>query len=105
MKGLNIFQLNIFNVLYFMYNCKQKLLLPVFAIFLPTEQKPNMRSEMKLLFKNLYAEEILVSIAFHAGNPLWNKIVISKNLTFGNSDSFQLLSLNKSNSHEIDKTI
>ena len=36
-----------------------------FAIFLPTEKKPDMRSEMNILLKNLYVEQILVSIAFH----------------------------------------
>ena len=36
-----------------------------FAIFLLTEQKPIMSSEMKILFKNLHAEQILVSNAFH----------------------------------------
>ena len=65
MKGLNVFKLNIFNILCFMYDCKQNLNPPVFAIFLPTEQKPNMRSEMKILFKNLNTEQILVSIAFN----------------------------------------
>ena len=40
-----------------------------FAIFLLTEQKPNMRSEMKILFKKLYAEQFLVSIAFHTVEP------------------------------------
>ena len=28
-----------------------------------------MRSEMNILFKNLYAEQILVSIAFHTVDP------------------------------------
>ena len=28
-----------------------------------------MRSEMKILFKNLYAEQILVSIAFNTVDP------------------------------------
>ena len=40
-----------------------------FAIFLLTEQKPDMRSEIKILFKNLYAEHILVSIVFHTMDP------------------------------------
>ena len=42
---------------------------------------------MKILFKNLYAEQILVSIAVSIRLYLWNKIVISKNLTFSDSDS------------------
>ena len=45
---------------------------------------------MKILFKNLYAEHILVSIAFHTVDPTFGtKIVISKNLTFSDSDSLQ----------------
>ena len=28
-----------------------------------------MRSEMKILLKNLYVEQLLVSIAFHTVNP------------------------------------
>ena len=31
MKALNVFQLNIFNILCFMYKCKQNLNLPVFS--------------------------------------------------------------------------
>ena len=42
-----------------------------FAIFLLTEQKPNMLSEMKVLFKNLYIKQILVSIARHTMNPIF----------------------------------
>ena len=56
MKVLNVFKLNIFNILCSMYKCKQNL-------------KPNMRSEMNSLFKNLYVEQILVSIAFHTVDP------------------------------------
>ena len=73
-----------------MCKCKQNLSPPVFfVIFLLTEQKPNMCSKMKILFKNLYAEQILVSIAFHTVDPTWNKIVISKNLTFSDSNSLR----------------
>ena len=43
---------------------------------------------MKVLFKNLSAEHILVSIVFHTVN-LTVGIVISKNLTFSDSDFFQ----------------
>ena len=34
-------------------------------MFLPTEQKPNIRLELKILFQNLDAKQVLVSIAFH----------------------------------------
>ena len=45
-----------------MYKCKQDLN-PL--IVLLTEQKLNIRSEIKILFKNLYGKQLLVSIAFH----------------------------------------
>ena len=85
-KALNVFKLNIFNILCFIYKCKQNLNPPVFRnIFthrtktkyaLRNEysiQEPLFRisngSEMNILFKNLYAEQILVSIAFHTVDP------------------------------------
>ena len=40
---------------------------------------------MKILFKNLYAEQILVSVAFHTVDPTFG----TKNLTFSDSDSLQ----------------
>ena len=70
MKALNVFKLNIFNILCFMYKCKQNLNAPVFCnIFTHRKKKPNMRSEINILLKNLYVEQILVSIAFHAMDP------------------------------------
>ena len=53
-----------------------------------------MRSEMKILFKKLHVEQILVSIAFHTMNPTFGtKLVISKNLTFIDSVSLQAFKL------------
>ena len=47
-------------------------------------------SEMKILFKNSYAEQILSQYSIsYCGPYLWNKIEISKNLTFSDSDSLQ----------------
>ena len=71
-----------------MFYVSKILILLYFAIFLPTKQKSNMHSKMKILFKNLSAEQILVSIVFHTVNPTVG-IVISKNLTFSDSDFFQ----------------
>ena len=49
-----------------------------------------MHSKMKTLFKNNYAEQILVSVAFRTVDlTLRNKILISKILTFSDSDSLQ----------------
>ena len=42
-----------------------------------------MGSEMKILFKNLYAKQILVGPAFHTVDATF------KNLTFSDSDSLQ----------------
>ena len=69
MKALNAFKLNIFNNLCFMYKCKQNLNPPVFRDIFTHRTKPNMRFEMNILFKNLSAEQILVSIVFHTVDP------------------------------------
>ena len=90
MKALNIFKLNIFNILSFMYKCKQKLNPPVFRnIF-------THRTKSKYALRNEYSiQEPLCRTNFsqycisYRGPYLWNKIVISKNLTFGDSDSLQ----------------
>ena len=56
MKALNVFQLNIFNILCLCINVSKIELFLYFALFLPTEQILNMHFEIKILFKNLYAE-------------------------------------------------
>ena len=71
MKPLNTFQLNVYNILCFICKCKQNLDPPYFVIVLLTEQKPNMRGEMKILFKKPYAEKMLVSILFHTINSIF----------------------------------
>ena len=90
MKTLNVFQLNIFNILCFMYKCKQNLNPPVFRnIF-------THRTKTKYAFRNENSiQEPLCRTNFsqycisYRGTYLWNKIVISKNLTFSDSDSLQ----------------
>ena len=90
MKALNIFKLNIFNILCFMYKCKQNLNPPIFRnIF-------THRTKTKYALRNEYSiQEPLCRTNFsqycisYRGPYLWNKIVISKNLTFGDSDSLQ----------------
>ena len=48
-----------------------------------------MRSEMKIPFKNFYDfSQYYISLR---GLNLWNKIIISKKLTFNDSDSLQAL--------------
>ena len=79
MKALNVFKLNTFNILCFMYKCKQILNPPVFRnIF-------NHRTKTKyaLRYKN-YVQEPLCRINFsqyfisYWGTNLWNKIVRTK---------------------------
>ena len=61
-----------------------------FAIFLLTEQKPDMRSEIKNSIQEplcwTYFSQYCIS---YYGPYLWNKKRISKNLTFSDSDSLQ----------------
>ena len=90
MKAFNDFQLNIFNILCFMYKCKQNLNPPVFCnIF-------THRTKTKYALRNEYSiQEPLCQTNFsqccisYRGPYLWNKILISKKLTFSDSDSFQ----------------
>ena len=90
MKGLNVFKLNIFNILCFMYKCKQNLNPPVFRnIF-------THRTKTKYALRNEYSiQEPLCRLDFsqycisYRGRYLWKKIVISKNLTFSDGDSLQ----------------
>ena len=65
-KALNAFKLNIFNISSFMHKCKQNLNPPVFRnIFTHRTKAKYQISKMKTLFKNLYAKQILISIAYH----------------------------------------
>ena len=89
MKALNVFKLNIFNILCFMYECKRNLN-PVF------HNTFTHRTKTKYALRNKYfTQEPLCRPNFsqycisYRGPHLRNKIVISKNLTFGDSDSLQ----------------
>ena len=71
--------LNIFNILCFMYKCKQKqnknqICTPKWKFY--------SRSSMP---KEFFSQHCIS----YRGSYLWNKIVISKNLTFSDSDSRQ----------------
>ena len=50
MKSQNIFQINLFLIIYFMFKCKKKIACPIFhSLFLPKpENKCNIRSRGKL---------------------------------------------------------
>ena len=92
MKALNVFKLNIFNILCSMYKCKQNLNPAVFRnIF-------THRAKTKYALRNEYSiQEPLCRTNFsmycisYRGPYLWNKIVISKNLTFSDSYSLQAI--------------
>ena len=89
MKTFNVFQLNIFNILCFMYSCKQNLNPPVFRNNFThrIKTKSDLRNENSI--KNLYAEKILVLYFCTVDPTFGSKIVISKSLTFSESDSLQ----------------
>ena len=87
LKALNGFQLNIFNILYFMYKCMQNLSPPVFRnIFTHrTKTKYALRNEnfiQELLFQTNISQYCIL----HRGPYLWKKIIISKNLSFSDSE-------------------
>ena len=90
MKALNVFKYNIFNILCFMYKCKQNVNPPVFhSIFTHiTKTKYALRNEYSFqepLCRTNFSQYCIS----YRGPYLWNKIVTSKNLTFGDSDSLQ----------------
>ena len=90
MKALNVFKLNIFNILCFMYKCKQNLNSPVFCnIFTHrTKTKYALRNEYSIQEPQCRTNVCQYCISYR-GPYLWNKIVISKNLIFSDSDSLQ----------------
>ena len=90
MTALNVFKLNIFNILCFMYKCKQNLNRPVFRnIFTHrTKTKYVLRNEYSIqepLFRTNFSQYCIS----YRGPCLCNKIVISKHLTFRDSDFLQ----------------
>ena len=79
MKALNVFKLNIFNILCFMYKCKQNLNPPVFRnIFTHrTKTKYALRNENSIQEPLCRTNFSQYCISYRGPN-LWNKIVISK---------------------------
>ena len=92
MKALNVFQLNIFGILYFMYKCKQNLNPPVFRnIFTQRTKIKYVLQNVNSIQEPLYQTNFSQYCISYRGSFLWNKIVISKSLTFSDSDSLQVL--------------
>ena len=91
MKVLNGFKLNIFVILCFMYKCKQNLNSSVFHNIFTRRTK----TKYALLQNENSIQEPLCRTNFsqycisYRGPNLWNKIAISKKITFSDSDSLQ----------------
>ena len=90
MKALNVFRLNIFNILCFMYKCKQNLNPPVFRNIVThrTKTKYVLRNEISIQEPLCRTNFSLYCISYRGPN-FRNRIVISKNLTFSDSGSLQ----------------
>ena len=97
MKALNVFKLNIFNILCFMYKCKQNLNPPIFRnIF-------THRIKTKYALRNSIQEPLCRTnfsqyCISYRGPYLWNKIVILKNLTFSDVIPSKCLNVNLNDS-------
>ena len=90
MKALNVVKLNIFNVLSSMYKCKQNLNLPVFRnIFTHRTKRKYALWNEKPIQEPLCQTTFSQYCISYRGLYFWNKIEISKNLTFSDSDSLQ----------------
>ena len=75
MKALNIFQINIFHIIYFMFKCKKKIAPPFFHSLLTPkpENKYNIRSRGKLT-QPFYRKERIQFNIDHRGPHLWNEL-------------------------------
>ena len=90
MKALNVFQLNIFDILCFMYESKKNLNPPVFRNIFTHRIKTkyalrNENSIQEPLCRTNFSQHCVS----YRGPYLWNKMIISKNLNFSDSDSLQ----------------
>ena len=90
MKALNVLKLNIFNILCFIYKCRQNLNPPVFRnIFThKTKTKYALRNENSIQEPLCRTNFSQYCISYRGPN-LWNKMVISKKLIFSDNDSLQ----------------
>lgn len=88
MKGLNIYELNVFNILCFMYKCKYNLCPPIFKELY--KQKPRNKYQLRRndpVYEPLCRPNLdKFCIAFR-GPSLWNKIVLD-NFDFSDNPSF-----------------
>ena len=90
MKPLNVFKLNIFNILYFMSKCKQNVNPPVFRnIFAHRAKTKYTPRNEKYIQESVCRTNFSQYRISHRGPSLWNKIIFSKKLTFSDRDSHQ----------------
>ena len=90
MKTFDVFQLNICNILCFMWKWKQNLNPPIFRNIFTHRAKTGyaLRNENSIQ-EPLYRTNIIQYCISCCGPYLWNKIVILKKLTFSDSDSLE----------------
>ena len=74
-KALNIFQINLFHIIFFMFKCKKKITPPIFHnLFMPKpENKYNIRSPGKLK-ESFYRKKSTQFNIDYRGPPLWNEL-------------------------------
>ena len=90
MKALNVFKLNIFSILCFMNKCNQNLNGPVFHnIFTHRTKTKYARLNENSIQEPLCQTNFSHYCISYCGPNLWNKIVISKKITFSDRDSLQ----------------
>ena len=90
MKTLNVFHLNIFNILCFMHKCKENLNSPVFCNIFSHRTKTKYALRNENSFQEPLCRTNFTQYCISYRGPYhWNKIVISENLTFSDSDSLQ----------------
>ena len=78
MKALNIFQINLFRIIYFMFKCKKKIAPPIFHSLFTSkpEYKYNIRSTGKLTEPFYRTKSTQFNIDYR-GLHLWNELAHS----------------------------
>ena len=91
MNALNFFHLNILNILCFMYKSKQNLNPPVFPnIFTHRTKTKYVLQNENSVQEPLCRKNVSQYCMSYRRPYLWKKMVISKYLTFSNSNSLQV---------------
>ena len=90
MKALNIFQMNLFHIIYFMFKCKKKIALPIcHSLFTPRhENMYNIRSRGKLTEPFYRKKRTQFNIEYR-GLHLWNELAHDNFLTLDSLSLFR----------------